>query len=55
MNKYRRLYIIYRNKFRYFGYGFMTPDYNGRPKDITWLVVCTGLGNFRILPVGYVK
>lgn len=55
MIKYKRLYITYRNKFRYFGHGYMTPDVNGKPKGVTWFVICTGLGNFRLFPVGFVK
>jgi hypothetical protein len=55
MNKYKRLWRIYTMKFKYFGHGYMTPDVNGRPKGITWFVICTGIGNFRLFPIGYVR
>ena len=55
MNKFRRRYLIIRNKFKYFGSGRMVADRNGQPHGLVWFTICTGLGNFRLFPVGYVK
>lgn len=48
MSKLRRLLT-------YYGSGRMVADVNGKPKGIVWFTICTGLGNFRLFPVGYVK
>jgi hypothetical protein len=47
INKLKRLFI-------YYGSGRMVADVNGKPKGIVWFTICTGLGNFRLFPVGYV-
>lgn len=41
--------------FKYFGHGFCINDVDGKPKGIVWLVICTSLGNYRIIPMGYQK
>jgi hypothetical protein len=51
----RHLFIYYRNKFTIFGSARMVADVNGKPKGIVWYTICTGLGNFRLFPVGYIK
>ena len=44
-----------KRKLTYYGSGKMVADHNGQPKGIVWLTICTGFGNFRIFPIGYVK
>ena len=44
-----------RRDFTFYCFSRMTADFHGRPKGITWLVACTGLGNFRLFPIGYRK
>jgi hypothetical protein len=48
MSKFRRLLT-------YYGSARMVADVNGRPKGIVWFTICTGFGNYRLFPVGYVK
>jgi len=48
MNKLKRLLT-------YYGSSRMVADVNGKPKGIVWFTVCTGLGNFRLIPGGYIK
>ena len=40
---------------KYYGSSRMVADINGKPKGIVRFTICTGLGNFRLFPVGYVK
>lgn len=42
-------------KLRFFSWAEMVDDKNGRPSGIVWLTACTGYGNFRLIPIGYIK
>ena len=55
MNKIQREYMILRRKLTFYGSGRMVADKNGQPHGLVWFTFCTGMGNFRLFPVGYVK
>lgn len=41
--------------FKYFGHGFSINDVDGKPQGIVWLTVCTSRGNYRVIPMGYMR
>lgn len=51
----KKLKYFLKTRFAYYGSGRMVNDYNGEPRGIVWFTICTGLGNFKLFPVGYVK
>ena len=55
MNKLKRKYMILRRKLVFYGSARMVADNNGRPRGSVWFTICTGLGNFKLFPVGYVN
>lgn len=52
---FKKLKHLIKTRLAYYGSGRMVNDSNGRPKGIVWFTICTGLGNFRLFPVGYVR